>query len=147
MYKKILIPTDGSDLAMKAARHGIGLARASGASIVVVFVIDTRTFAEAEARIPEPAAQRYHALLEELRRMGRDATQHITDEAATAGIAATSEVVEGTPAAVILELAAKEGADLIVMGTHGRSALGALLLGSTAQSVIHHAKGPVLLVR
>src|SRR5262245_15341565 len=63
------------------------------------------------------------------------------------GVRVVREVVEGKAAPVILEVAQRDGSDLIVMGTHGRAGLGHLLLGSTAEKVLHGSRCPVLTVR
>ena len=147
MYKKVLIPTDGSDLSLTAARHGIRLAKNFGADVQTVFVIDTRTFPGGHPIVPESMAPHYFSLIEEMRKAGTNAVGEVETLAAEEGVAMTHEVVEGTPAESILEMARKLESDIIVMGTHGRSGFAALVLGSTAQAVVHGAKVPVLLVR
>ena len=97
--------------------------------------------------VPESMAPYYFSLIEELRKAGQAATDEIVREAAKEGVKVHAEVVEGVPATSLLEVAKRLGSDLIVLGTHGRSSLGALLLGSTAQVVVHSTEIPVLLIR
>lgn len=147
MYKKILVPTDGSEISRNASTHALKLAKAVGASVHAVFVIDTRTFPGAHPLVPESMAPHYFSILEEMRKAGEGALQELSEEARKLGVAIQTEVIEGMPAPCILDTLKKTGMDLVVMGTHGRSGFAALLLGSTAQAVIHGAKCPVLLVR
>jgi nucleotide-binding universal stress UspA family protein len=147
MYKRILIPTDGSEISHRAAAQGIALAKALDASVKALFVIDTRTFPGTHPIVPESMAPHYFSLLDEMRKAGEAAVQEVATEAKEAGVAVEHEVVEGLPSTCILEAAAKMNADLLVMGTHGRSGFAALLLGSTTQACVHGAELPVLLVR
>src|SRR5262249_22197666 len=84
---------------------------------------------------------------EEWKKAAEAAMDEVVSRGREAGVTVQKEHVEGVPAAKILEVAARLGTDLIVMGTHGRTGISALLLGSTAQSVLHGAQVPVLLVR
>lgn len=147
MYRRIVIATDGSEISRRAAQHGLALAKALGASVTALFTIDTRTVPGAHPIVPESMAPYYFSLIEELRKVGGGAVQEVVDEGRKLGLDVATAVVEGTPAAAVLEEAKRMGADLVVMGTHGRSGFGALLLGSTAQAVVHGSSVPVLLVR
>ena len=146
MFKRIVIATDGSDISRRAGRQALALAKTLGAAIQAVSVIDTRALASVYPGVPEVAPV-YPGLLDDLRKAAGAAAEEVTRAASQDGIPAGGEVLEGSPASAILEAADRFGADLVVMGTHGRSSLGALLLGSTAQAVVHRAKVPVLLVR
>ena len=147
MFQKILIPTDGSEIARRAAEHAFALARLSGGKVYGVFIIDTRTLPGAHPILPESMAPYYFSILEELRKAGEATLQDLADDAKKQSVAFEHKVIEGTPAAGILDTARDAQADVIVMGTHGRTSLGALLIGSTAQAVVHGAKCPVLLIR
>ena len=147
MYKSMLIATDGSEISKRATRHGMHLAKVLAVPVTAVFVIDTRALPLSHPIVPEAVAPYYHSLLAEMRSFGEAAVGEIAAEGAVAGVPVEWEVIEGTPAAGILATAKKISADLIVMGTHGRSAIGTFFLGSTAQAVCHGTHVPVLLVR
>jgi len=147
MYKRMLIATDGSDPSRKAIKHGMTLAEALQVPVTAVFVIDTRGLPGTHPAVPVTEAPFYQSLLEELTKMGESAVGEVAAEGALHGVPVEHRVLEGTPAASILDAAEKCGADLIVMGTHGRTGFARMVLGSTAQQVCHGAKVPVLLVR
>ena len=147
MYSKVLIATDGSDLSRRAAEHGIAIAKCLGATVVAVFVVDTRALPATHPVVPESVAPYYFSLLDELRKAGEAAVQEVVAEGAKHGVSVKHEVIDGTPASGIIDAGKKHEVDLIVMGTHGRSGFAAMLLGSTAQGVVHRAETPVLVVR
>ena len=147
MYKKILVATDGSDISKRAAEHAMHLAKNVDAEVRAVFVIDTRVLPGSHPIVPESMAPHYFSLIEEMRKAGQDALETVAKAAGSDGINLGHEVLEGTPAECILADAKSYGADLVVMGTHGRSGIAALLMGSTAQAVVHGADCAVLLVR
>jgi nucleotide-binding universal stress UspA family protein len=139
MYRHILIPTDGSELAERGVEQGLALAKSLGARISVIFVLEP--FSELTGRFLEAVAS-YAALRKE------QATS-ILDRAANAarkvGVACeTIEVENGQPHQAIIAAAEDKGCDLIVMSSHGRSGLSALLVGSVTTKVLAHAKTPVL---
>lgn len=149
MYKKILIATDGSDLAARALEHGAQLAKIVGAEVVVVTVIEPAAlmgggYASVAGTVYDP--------IPELIEAQKDATTKLLQGAlakvAAFGITATSEYVDNSfPAEGIISTAERVGADLIVMGSHGRRGLGRLLLGSQTNEVLAHTKLPVLVTR
>jgi nucleotide-binding universal stress UspA family protein len=148
MYRKILVATDGSEISGRASRQALALAKALGAEALAVSVIDTRTDAAAHTYLPGTELSSYYfPLLEHLRGYARECVEAVVAEGRKLGVAVKPEVLEGIPAPSILDLAGKWGADLVVMGTQGRTGLKLLLLGSTAQAVLHGATIPVLLVR
>ena len=147
MYKKILIASDGSDISRRAAEHGFAIAKCTAAEVVAVFVIDTRTLPGAHPILPESMAPYYFSIMEELRKAADATLAELAAQGDQIGVKVSARVIEGTPSAGILEAAKETSADLVVMGSHGRSGLGALIIGSTAQAVVHGAKTPVLLVR
>jgi nucleotide-binding universal stress UspA family protein len=134
--KRILIATDGSTEAREAVEYGLDLARSSYASAAVVYVRrPTGPF------IGDRFYQ--HKISEELRR-GDDAGDHAMRVAAELGVQTDVFILEGDPAALIIELARLEDADLIVLGSRNRGPLVAALLGSVSNDVVTHADGPVL---
>jgi nucleotide-binding universal stress UspA family protein len=147
MFKRILIATDGSELSRRAADKGLSLAKSLGVPVSAVFVVDTRALPGAHPIVPESAAPYYFSLMNELRKAGEQAVDEVAQAGAKLGVSVKHEVIEGVPGSAIVEAAKSHGADLIVMGTHGRSGFAAMLLGSTAQGVLHQAGCPVLVIR
>ncbi|WP_330632882.1 universal stress protein [Halocatena halophila] len=140
MYDSICIPTDGSAIAKHAARYGISLAQEFDSTVQVVSVIDERLFAHQFGR-PEAAAGAYRS---EIETQSTDAVAEIETMAMAAGIDTTTDTVAGVPHAVIPAYVTEHDADLIAMGTHGRTGFDRLLLGSVAERVIRTTTVPVL---
>jgi nucleotide-binding universal stress UspA family protein len=145
MYRKILVPVDGSDTALKGLNEAIKIAKALGSRICLVHIVNEFIFDYSYS----PGA--YAAgLIGGLRERGQAI---ISDAAALVrahGLEPSSVLLEsiGGPAADLIVAQATEGrADLIVMGTHGRRGLRRVALGSDAEQVIRMATVPVLLVR
>lgn len=146
MFKNILIPTDGSELSQAAVRKAIDLAKIHQARIVGIHVIPDYHLLIAyegafdpvtEERIEEEAKTRAEGYLAFVRR-----------SAADSGVSCDT-VCETSdhPYDAILKAADARGCDLIVMTSHGRKGLAAVLLGSETRKVLTHAKIPVLVVR
>lgn len=153
-YRRILVAHDGSDLASAAVTHAAGLARMSGAGILLLRVTETagQTLAKLGGGWPPAGSEVVvEAAVEETRRRDAEAVARLDDvrqELRRLGVPQVSvEVVEGIPGEVIVATAGREGCDLIVMATHGRSGLGRALLGSVADHVTRYAAVPVFLVR
>ncbi|MHB1361193.1 MAG: universal stress protein [Thermoleophilia bacterium] len=143
--KKILVPTDGSVRAGKAAECAIELAKAGGASLLFLNVVDEVSPAyvyELESGSSIDVA----ALDDQRRQFGQEAVERLKKTAAAAGVKAEAMVAEGHPWQEILNRADSEGADHIVIGSHGRRALAAAVLGNVTINVIHGAKVPVTVV-
>jgi nucleotide-binding universal stress UspA family protein len=148
MYKKILIPTDGSDLAGKAVHHGVALAKQVGASVVIVTVSEIWSSLEmaADAEIGQAnPIELYEAAAAESANEILEAAKSIA--AAEGIIAETVHVRDQAPAEGINQTAETHGCDLIVMASHGRRGLGRMLLGSQTAEVLAFAKVPVLVLR
>lgn len=144
MYKRILFPTDGSEATEKALSSATALARLCGAEIRVLSVKDPYPFA-AVSEIHPIAPQEF---LDAQDRAAKACVQRALDAAQAAGIGATGAVVEAVhPWEAIVEHAQTEGCDLIVMASHGRRGIAALLLGSETTRVLTHTTLPVLVVR
>lgn len=148
MYKHILIATDGSELALKGLRQGLGLARISGAKVTALTVIEPlrpQVLAAAQsAGISDPVG-RYDQQVDE---MMKERLATIQAEAAEQGV--TVELIheiDESPAEAILRAAHLRGCDLIVMSSHGRRGLQKLLLGSQTSEVLVKTTVPVLVVR
>jgi len=148
MYRRILIATDGSELAGKGLDHGLDLARAVGARVVVVTVTEPwmPAFDDALALSADPDMQREYR--EGCERSAQRILADAAAQAAAAGVACTTvHVPDGHPSDAIVHAAAEHGADLVVMASHGRRGLGKVLLGSQTEAVLARSKVPVLVVR
>lgn len=139
MYRHILIPTDGSDVAQRGVAHGLALAKSLGARTSVIFVVEP--FSEISGRFRE-AITTYAELRKE---QAAGALLRAANAAKEAGISCeTIQVENGQPHQAIIAAAESNGCDLIVMSSHGRSGLSALLIGSVTNKVLTHTKTPVL---
>ena len=139
MYRHILIPTDGSELAERGLTHGLALAKSLGAKVSVIFVLEA--FSEMSSGLRETIA----AYVELRNEQASTALQHAANAAKEAGISCkTIQVESAHPHQAIIEAAKERGCDLIVMSSHGRSGLSMLLVGSVTNKVLTHAKTPVL---
>lgn len=149
MYRRILIATDGSDLALKGLTQGLALAKALGAQVTVVTASEPFTPIGVDGA---GLAVSEYALADEFDKSAAAAAKLVLDEAskiaADAGVTVeTIHVPHQYPADAIVETARAGGHDLIVMSSHGRRGLGRLLLGSQANAVLTHSEVPVLVVR
>jgi len=142
MYKKILLPTDGSEYANKAAEHAIWIAKKSNAEIIALTVMETSTLIGLPA---DDLIIRIKEVLEEEASNSLDKIKKIVEESGY-NIKLTLKTDEGSPADSILDMIEKEGIDLVVMGTSGKHGLDRFLLGSVTEKVVRSAKCPVLVV-
>jgi nucleotide-binding universal stress UspA family protein len=144
MFKRILVPTDGSDLSVKAVQTAIALAKLSGGELFAIGVKEPFPYSAISEMQPVPPQEFYDA-------QERIASGHVKaalDAAAAAGVAIKGHTVEALhPWEAILDHAKAEKCDLIVMASHGRRGVAALLLGSETQKVLTHGTLPVLVVR
>jgi len=145
LYKRILVPVDGSPTAMRGLREALRIARAEGARLWLLHVLD-EFFA-----FSDPESARYADLLiASFKRGGERVLARASALARSKGVKAHTlmpEIVGGPAAGEILRQAKKVRADLIVLGTHGRRGVKRLALGSDAESVVRGSRVPVLLVR
>jgi len=148
MISKILVPTDGSKAAQKAARYAVDLAKQLKASIIALSVIDKRSFTGQTV----PSRQTARHVMEPIEDYLREAAEGYTGEIGKLcdenGVQSKTVITAGHPVEDIVKEASKAKADLIIMGSHGKSALAVAILGSVAYGVIHkETKIPVLIVR
>ena len=130
MYKHILIPTDGSELAERAVTHGLSLAKFVGAKVTVIIV------AEAFAKYTERIKKHNASMLD-----------RAANAAKQAGVPCdTVQAQDVQVYEAIIATATDRGCDLIVMASHGRSGLSAIVLGSVTNKVLTYTKVPVLVV-
>jgi universal stress protein A len=141
--KKILVPTDFSETAGNALAHAKALAGALGCELHILHVL-TDPMIYAPAMVGVESLPR---LREDMERDARETLDKVLSERERQRFDARLVLRWGTPHLEIADYAAKQESDLIVMGTHGRSPLPSLLLGSVAQKVLHEAPCPVLAVR
>jgi nucleotide-binding universal stress UspA family protein len=144
MYKRILVPTDGSEITAKAVQHAVALAKLAGADLLAIAVKEPFPYSAISEMQPVPPQEFYDAQ----ERMAESRVKDVTSAAKAAGVACQAHTVEAVhPWEAILEHAKEKKCDLIVMASHGRRGVGALLLGSETQKVLTHGKLPVLVVR
>ena len=144
MYKRILFPTDGSEITHKALQQAIGLARLSGAELQVLSVKEPFPYSAISEMQPVPPQEFYDA--QERVALGR--VNEALATARAAGITAQGDTVEALHAwEAILDHATARSCDLVVRASHGRRGVSALLLGSETQKVLTHSKLQVLVVR
>lgn len=151
MVKKILVATDGSPRAEKAAEFGIRLAKACSADVNVISVVDEgspRTALDIDKdEIQEIMDEFDIAELEDDRKKPELVfVSRVTKMAKGEGISAKCEVRIGKPKDEILNYAAETSSDLIVLGSHGRTSMGNALMGSLTTSVLHSGSVPVLVI-
>ncbi|HNR26128.1 MAG TPA: universal stress protein [Methanobacteriaceae archaeon] len=131
MFEKILVPTDGSEYADRAVEVALGLARELGTRVVALHVLDEKLILPLEVLEEEG-----RHILEEVRRRGEEIEVPV-DEI----------ILFGNPRQDMAKIATKSGADLMIIGTHGRTGVEKLLLGSVAENALKTVKVPVMLVK
>ncbi|KAF0182975.1 MAG: UspA domain-containing protein [Nitrospirae bacterium] len=142
MFKKILVPLDGSGLAARILPQVEDLAKSQQSEVVLLTVGDVGSMVMAAEALPGVVQDMYASIK-------ASAEKNLAAVAATIsvkGIKVSTQYREGLPAQDILEVAIEEGCDLIAMATHGRGEL-SWVLGSVAEKVLAHATVPVLLLR
>ena len=136
-WKKILVATDGSKYSAVAVEKAVAFARSYGGGLVVVSIVDVPTEFYAEA----PKA------VEDMIRKAKEYTAAVKKQAEAAGVKAESFIGEAVADEAIIKLAAEQGVNMIVVGSHGRTGLRRLLMGSVTEKVIGNAPCPVLVVK
>ena len=145
MYRHILIPTDGSELAEHAVTSGLSLAKSVGAKVSVI-VVETpfNVFSVQESKVQQ-MSEAFAKHAEQIRKHAASVLQHAAAAANAAGVPCdTIQAEHEQPYQAIIATAKDKGCDLIVMASHGRSGLSAVLLGSVTNKVLTHTKIPVL---
>ena len=144
MYRHILIPTDGSELSRNAVQYGISLAKAVNAKVTGITVTIPFHVFSLDYKMIEDTADSYK------KRMEVVAAKYLEQvkDAAKAGVSCDTVHVENEhPYRAIIDAAKEEGCDLIVMASHGRGGLSAIVLGSQTLKVLTHSTIPVLVYR
>lgn len=145
MYKNILIAVDGSTAAQRGLVEGLCLAKATGGRVMLVHVVNALLL---ESEVASTAY--YQALAAAFRNEGSKILENAAEAARQAGVSFELKMIEkiGTPVSDEIVTAAKQwGAELIVLGTHGRRGLNRLVMGSDAELVLRQSPVPVLMVR
>ena len=144
MYTRILVATDGSDITSKAVLAAIGLARLSGGSLVAISVKEPFPYSAISEMQPVPPQEFYDAQ----ERIAAQRVKEVIGAAEASGLKCDGFTVEAIhPWEAILDQAKTAGCDLIVMASHGRRGMAALLLGSETSRVLTHSDLPVLVVK
>ena len=141
-FKKILIPTDGSEYTKKAIAQGLEIAKLMNAEVTALYVVDQTSF------VNFPMDSTVVSIYSLLEKEGQDAVDYVVEEGAKIGVKVTAMLQEGSPVKKIVDVAKDH--DLVVMGTIGRTGISKILLGSVAERVVRFApcpswsSGPVL---
>jgi nucleotide-binding universal stress UspA family protein len=144
MYKRILFPTDGSEITAKALQSAVALARLTGGEIDALAVKEPFPYSAISEMQPVPPQEFYDAQ----ERAAEARVKAVSDAAGEAGVVCHSYTVEALhPWEAILDHGKTQACDVIVMASHGRRGMTALLLGSETQKVLTHGTLPVLVVR
>jgi nucleotide-binding universal stress UspA family protein len=145
MFKHILIPTDGSDLSRKAILYGVQLAKEAGAKVTGLTVAEPYHVATMDTVLIPVDEGDYE---EQSRLLSERAMEHVKMAAEAASVKCeTIREVHDQPYRAIIDVAHALGCDLIVMASHGRRGISALLLGSETTKVLTHSTIPVLVYR
>ena len=136
---KLLLATDLSEASTSATEQAFDLASRLGASLLVVSIIDPGSLL-----LP---GGRFHARVDQVRERREVIAQSLVERGREVGVPVSFLVWEGDPGDMIVSAAEAEHVDMVVVGSHGRGAVGRLFLGSVSEHVVRHAPCPVLVVR
>ena len=147
MYEKILVPTDGSNVAQNAVSHAIDLADRYDAELHALYVVDISAI---DVSLGTEQVQRikdgHFDEMPELQARAREATEAVAEQGEERGVEVVESVIAGRPHAEIASYAEAHDVDMIVMGSAGRGGVRRALLGSVAERTIRTATIPVLVV-
>ena len=144
MFKKILLPTDGSELSLKAIQGGIEFAKALMASVVGVTVVEPYSYSSLSEYRPESL----DAYEQRMMKVAAERLGKVTEAAARGSVQVETVTTQSfSPYEAIIDAARDKGCDVIFMASHGRRGLSAVLLGSETQKVLTHSKIPVMVYR
>lgn len=141
VFQKILIAVDDSECSYKAALTGFNLAKEIGAEVKLVCVVDEK-YLIANPEFRTSYIDLYNLHLEQAEKIVKKIYKELSD-----GVKTTVETPRNNPAAAIIEISKEWKADLVVMGTHGKSGIAKMFLGSTSQYVIRHSDKPCMVIR
>lgn len=156
MLKRVLVPLDGSDLALKALPYAKEIAKHFNAEVILLQVIPETTpppealEMAAKSIIPATGQIAVHHVLEEKSEKRQEADNHleqIAGEIRSEDIKVSHQVIFGDPGDSIIDFADKENIDTIIMTTSGKGGVERFMLGSVADTVIHKTRKPVTVIR
>ena len=148
MLSRILVPMDGSRMSQKAARYAVDLAKKTGSSLLLLSVIDDRFIVSQAVSAAASPTHLKESVEDYLRQSAQASLDAIVKLCARNRILCKAAVRKGHPVEEIVNEAKRAKAELIVMGSHGKSALKAAVLGSVTYGVMHKDTNiPVLIVR
>lgn len=141
LYNKLVLAIDGSDASKVAVKHAVALAKESGGTLIAVHVVPPIDVTDIETFRPD-------TVLEGLKKEGEKILSEVKDIADKEGVQIQTRIEDGVPYDKICEVADESDADLIIMGSHGRTGIGKVFIGSVTENVISKEKcRPVLVVR
>lgn len=144
MFKRILVPTDGSDITQKAVDAAVALAKSVGAQLYTISVKEPFPYSAISEMQPTPPQEFFDAQ----ERIASKRVAEVVAAAKAAGLECKAHTIEALhPWEAIIDHAKQQECDLLVMASHGRRGVTALLLGSETQKVLTHSTVPVLVVR
>lgn len=146
MYQKILIALDGSELSECSLEHARAIAQGCNVADVIVFRAIEPLSAQTISALAEAGDGSLRKAVEQNERDAQDYVLKVQNNLKTRGIATRAVTVKGRAADEMLSYAERNGVDLIVMSTHGRSGLSRFFFGSVAEKVSRHSRVPVLLI-
>jgi nucleotide-binding universal stress UspA family protein len=148
MISKILVPIDGSKVSHKAAKYAVELAKQTGASLTLLSVFDIRFIFDQEVSASASPTHLKESVEDYLKQSAQSSADEIAKICERNHIQYKTAIRRGHPVEEIMKEATKSKADLIVMGSHGKSAIKAAMLGSVTYGVIHKdSKIPILIVK
>lgn len=144
MFKRILVPTDGSEITAKAVATAVDLAKSGGAQLFTISVKEPFPYSAISEMQPVPPQEFYDAQ----ERIAAERVKAVQTACSDAGMSCAAHTVEALhPWEAILDHAKNNQCDLIIMASHGRRGVAALLLGSETQRVLIHSPIPVLIIK
>lgn len=143
-YQNILVPVDDSPISYAAVQHALSLAKLSGAKVTILSVVVVDPFVGVDFYQLAPAVTDYFIQAEA---HAKTQLQDISQSFVRDGIEVNTKIHHGSASEGIIFVADEVGADLIVMGSHGRTGVKRLLLGSVARAVLTESHIPVLIVK
>lgn len=147
MYRKVIIPTDGSELAHVGVNEGLKAAKNFDITSVAIYVLPPSNYSQSHLgfEMGDVDIGAHEAIRNGLKRQGKKVLQRIKKEADKIGVNLDTKLIEGTPYKEICKVAEKD--DIIYISSHGRSSISSLFLGSTTDRVIKHTKATVAVVK
>ena len=145
MYRHILIPTDGSELAEHGVANGLSLAKSVGAKVTAIIVEEPFDWLSVSETKGQRAFDELAKHTEQIKKHAASVLNRVVNAAKQAGVPCdTIQVEDARPYQAIIATAGDRGCDLIVMASHGRGGLSAVVLGSVTNKVLTHTESPVL---